>query len=425
MGVSVLSRAQALASELSEKEMKRKSLFERLSTSQVQAYEQAPAIRHIFDSAGMLPGDLRTAHDLARLPVFKKEQLLDYQRDNPPFGGFLAAKKEDISRIFVSPGPINEPQLKGEDDGLGFARVFSAAGLGPGDLVLNTWSYHLVPAGLLLDDGLRFVGASIIPAGVGGSELQAKLIMDVGVTCICASTAFFVTLVETIEGLGHALPAAWKVKSVLLGGELGDWMGKRRRLEERYGIRTFSVYATADFGVIGFESGGLDGYEIHEDRIVQICDPITGVPLPLGEPGEIVVTTLRPGWPLIRFGTGDVAFATAMTDEGTAHRISMLQGRVGQAVKAREIFIYPRQVEELVIAGRGVMRAQAVVSRSAHREEITLRLALAPEADREEVLVWASNRFRELTRLRADKLEPVAAQAFPADALFVVDRKEA
>lgn len=412
------------ADQLSEKDMKSQSMFARLRENQAEAYKRATAIREFFDRAGVRPEDLRSAQDLSRLPVLKKEQLLDRQRESPPFGGFLAAREEDIARIFVSPGPINEPQFMDENDGLGFARAFAAAGIGCGDRVLNTWSYHLVPAGLLLDDGLRAVGASVIPSGTGGSETQAKLVMDIGVTCICASTAFFVTLVETIEGLGHALPEAWRVKTALLGGEFGDWIGKRRRLEERYGIRTFSVYATADFGVIGFENGGSDGYEIHEDRIVQICDPVSGVPLPAGEPGEIVVTTLRPGWPLIRFGTGDVASATALTDEGTAHRIGMLQGRVGQAVKAREIFIYPRQIDELAIASPGLVRAQAVISRPAHREEITLRLVLDPEANPDAVLAWVASRFRELTRLKADHLELVAAGELPTDAPFVVDRKD-
>ncbi|SIR45133.1 hypothetical protein [Bosea sp. TND4EK4] len=399
-------------------------MFANLRESQAEAYKRAPAIREIYDRAGIRPDDLRTADDLSRLPVLKKERLLDRQRESPPFGGFLAAQNEDIARIFVSPGPINEPQMRGENDGLGFARAFAAAGVGRGDRVLNTWSYHLVPAGLLLDDGLRDRGASVIPAGTGGSEAQAKLIMDLGVTCICSSTAFFITLAETIEGQGYALPEAWNVKTALLGGEFGDWMGKRRRLEERYGIRTFSVYATADFGVIGFENNGSEGYEIHEDRIVQICDPVSGVPLPMGESGEIVVTTLRPGWPLIRFGTGDVAFATALTEEGTVHRIGMLQGRVGQAVKAREIFIYPRQIDELAIASPGVARAQAVISRPGHREEITLRLVLAPDADRDTVTGWVLGRFRELTRLKVDHLEFITAGELPADAPFLVDRKD-
>ena len=401
------------------------SAFQRLRQVHTVAYDRAPAIRDIFDRAGLVPADLKTVQDLSRLPVLKKEAMLDLQRQRPPFGGFLAAPESEIARIFVSPGPINEPQLRGEHDGLGFGAAFAAAGLGPGDRVLNTWSYHLVPAGLLLDEGLRSVGAAVIPAGVGGSELQAKLVIELGVTCICASTAFFVTLAETIEGMGKKLPEAWQVKSALLGGEFGDWLGKRARLEARYGIRTFAVYATADFGAIGFENGDRDGgYEIHPDRIVQICDPVSGVPLPVGEPGEIVVTTLTQGWPLIRFGTGDVAYATAMHADGTVQRISMLQGRVGQSVKAREIFIYPRQLEDLAIAVPGIVRAQAVVTRPRHREEITLRLTLTPDDNREAVLAAVPERFNALSRLKADHVEMVSADALPADAPFVVDRKD-
>ncbi len=398
--------------------------FQRLRAVQTQAYELAPAIRAIYESIGMKPADLVSPAALTRLPVLKKEKLLDLQRQSPPFGGFLAAKETDIARIFVSPGPINEPQLKGEGDGFGFSRAFAAAGVGPGDRVLNTWSYHLVPAGLLLDEGMRAMGATVIPAGVGGSELQAQLVMELGVTCICASTAFFVTLVETIEAAGHKLPEAWKVKSAFLGGEFGDWMGKRRKLEARYGIRTFSSYATADLGLIGFETPGENGYEISDDRIVQICDPLSGAPLPQGEPGEIVVTTLKPGWPLIRFGTGDVAFATASHPDGTVKRIGMLQGRTGQAVKAREIFIYPRQLEDLAIRVPGLVRAQAIVARPAHREEITLRLALAPGADRASVLAAVPAQFQSLSRLKADHLETLDEAGLAPDAPLVVSRKD-
>ncbi len=400
--------------------------FTLLQQVQHAAYRLAPAIREIFDRAGLAPADLKSVDDLSRLPVFKKEALVDLQRQRPPFGGLLAAKDEDIVRIFISPGPINEPQLRHDRDGCGFGTAFAAAGLGPGDRVLNTWSYHLVPAGLLLDEGLRTVGATVIPAGTGGSELQAKLTIDLGVTSICASTAFFITLAEAVEAMGHSLPGGWKVRTALLGGELGDWLGKRRRLEARYGIRTFAVYATADFGVIGFENGAQDGsYEIHQDRIVQICDPTTGAPLPEGEPGEIVVTTLTPGWPLIRFGTGDVAAATATNADGTVQRIGMLQGRVGQAVKAREIFIYPRQLEDLAIAIPGIGRAQAIVTRPQLREEITVRLSLLPDADRDAVLAAVPARFNALSRLKADRIEVVGAEALPAEAPFVVDRKDA
>lgn len=397
--------------------------FSRLRAIQAQAYAKAPAIRAQFDDAGVRPEQLRDGADLARLPVYKKDAMIDAQRKAPPFGGFLAAEPGDIERVFVSPGPINEPQIRGEDDAFGFRAAFAAAGLSRGDVVLNTWSYHLVPAGLLIDEGARGAGATVIPAGTGGSDMQAKLVRDLNVTCICAATAYFITLAEALESAGCELPRDWSVTSAFLGGEFGDWMGKRRRLEARYGIRTFSVYATADFGLIGFERTGLEGYEIHPDRIVQICDPVSGAPLPVGEPGEIVVTTLRAGWPLLRFGTGDVAMAREINADGSVARISMLQGRVGQSVKAREIFLYPRQIEDLVIAIGGLSRAQAVITREGHRDHVCLRLALQEGTALDALSEAIHQQFRALSRLRADRLDVVPADFFASDAPFIKDER--
>ena len=396
----------------------------RLRDVYVTACERAAACRAIFDRAGLRPTDIRSIDDLSRLPVFKKEALLDLQRAAPPFGGFLGEDAREIKRVFISPGPIREPQFRSDRGGHGFDAVFRAAGVGPGDIALNTWSYHMVPAGLLLDEGLIAAGATVIPAGVGNTELSAQLILELGVTSICASTAFFITLVEKIEEMGRQLPRDWRVRTAFLGGEFGDWMGKRRRLEARYGIRTFSAYATADFGVIGFETADADGYEIHPDRIVQICDPVTGAPLGPHERGEIVVTNLEPGWPLIRFGTGDAAYATELEADGTVRRIGLLQGRVGQAVKAREIFIYPRQVEELVIQTPGVARAQAVIARPQSREEVTLRLVVEAGGDHAAIEAAARAKFQDLSRLRPDHIAFIAAEVLPTDAPLVVDGKE-
>ena len=396
--------------------------FARLRENQKRAYERAPAIRAQYDEAGITPEDLRSIDDLARLPVMKKERLPDLQREAPPFGGLMAADMSEVARIFVSPGPIIEPQFR-DDPGHGMELCYRAAGVGPGDIVLNTWSYHLVPAGLLFDEALQGVGATVVPSGVGNTELQARLVTELGVTVICASTAFFITLAEQIESTGKSLPRDWKVRAAFLGGEFGDWMGKRRRLEEKYGIKTFSAYVTADLGLIGFETGREEGYEIHPERIVQICDPKSGAPLPPGERGEVVVTTLVPGWPLIRFGTGDAAFATEMTADGGVHRIGLLQGRVGMAVKAREIFVYPRQIEELVIQTPGVVRAQALIARPNTRDEITLNLVVDKGVDRAGAEAKAKSVFQDLSRLRADRVAFVESDAIAADAPLLIDQR--
>lgn len=210
----------------------------------------------------------------------------------------------------------------------------------------------------------------------------------------------------------------------MLGGELGDWMGKRRALEQKYAIRTFSAYATGDFGLIAYEELGQLGYTVQPDRLVQICDPHTGAPLPPGEPGQIVVTTLDSGWPLVRFGTGDVAQALAHSPDGLVERISLLQGRVGQGVKVREIFIYPRNVEELIIRIPAIERAQIFVEKKQHRETATLRAVLTPGASHYATQSDLIEVFRQLTRLRLDSVEWVIQEDMPIDAPLLVDNKQ-
>jgi len=193
------------------------------------------------------------------------------------------------------------------------------------------------------------------------------------------------------------------------GGELGDWAGKRRRLEERYAIETWSCYGTADFGLIGFERRGEIGYRIHGDCYVQICDPGTGHPLPPGESGEIVVTTLARGWPIIRFGTGDVSVALELLEDGGISWIAPLQGRVGAAVKVREIFIYPAHAERLVREIDGIARTAFTVSRNANRDEITGLVALAPGTSAVQVEDKLRQAFSSITRLKLDQIKYVGA----------------
>ena len=291
-------------------------IYQDIAQAYAAAAEKAPGLKSRFTAAGFDPAAVTSVADLSRLPVMKKEELLKIQRDNPPFGGFLASDLKDIGRIYVSPGPIFEPALSG-GGGHGLDLLFKAAGVGPGVIILNTWMYHLVPAGLLFDEAAQSAGATVIPGGVGNTELQAQIIVETGVTSICASTAFFLTLADkVIETYGRD---AWKVKTAFLGGEMGDWMAKRRRIEADYGVSTWAAYATADLGLVAYEDGG-EGYGVHPDRVVQICDPDSGEQVAHGEPGEVVVTARDATWPMIRFGTGDSAFALESNADGTVSR---------------------------------------------------------------------------------------------------------
>jgi len=259
----------------------------------------------------------------------------------------------------------------------------------------------------LFDQGARAVGATVIPAGTGASELQADIILKLGVTACVGSTAFFFTLIERLEAMGHALPQGWKLRHAFLGGELGDWAGKRRQLEQRYQVKTWSCYGTADFGLIGYEQRGEAGYRIHDDRYVQICDAATGDPVPPGESGEIVVTTLACGWPMIRFGTGDVSVALEHLPDGGVGRIAPLQGRVGAAVKVREIFIYPAHAERLVREVEGIARAAFAVTRVGNRDEITGLIVLSPGTRAAQVEDKLRQAFSSITRLRLDHIKYV------------------
>ncbi|MBL4878550.1 MAG: hypothetical protein JKY78_06625 [Hyphomonas sp.] len=393
-------------------------IYKDIAQAYAAAAERAPGLKSRFAAAGFDPAAVRSLSDLSRLPVMKKEELLKLQRANPPFGGFLAANLRDVGRIYVSPGPIFEPSLLG-GGGHGLDLLFRSANVGAGDIILNTWMYHLVPAGLLFDEAAQAAGATVIPGGVGNTELQAQIIVETGVTSICASTAFFLTLADkVIETYGRD---AWKVKTAFLGGEMGDWMAKRRRIEADYGVSTWAAYATADLGLVGYEDGG-DGYVVHPDRVVQICDPVSGEQVAHGEPGEVVVTARDATWPMIRFGTGDSAFALESNADGTVSRISALQGRVGAAVKVREIFVYPRVIEEVVIGTPGAKAAQAVVTRENDRDMIRLSLVLEDGADASAAETAAAETFKLHARIRADEVSIVSE--LPENAELIINQKD-
>ncbi len=394
------------------------SIYQNIAQAYAAAAEKAPGLKSRFAAAGFDPAAMTSLEDLSRLPVMTKEELLKLQRDNPPFGGFLAADMKDIGRIYVSPGPIFEPALPG-GGGHGLDLLFKSAGVGAGDIILNTWMYHLVPAGLLFDEASQAAGATVIPGGVGNTELQAQIVVETGVTSICASTAFFLTLADkVIETYGRD---AWKVKTAFLGGEMGDWMAKRRRIEADYGVSTWAAYATADLGLVAYEDGG-EGYVVHPDRVVQICDPVSGEQLPQGARGEIVVTARHATWPMIRFGTGDSAYALDSNADGSVSRLSALQGRVGAAVKVREIFVYPRVVEEVVIATPGAKAAQAIVTRENDRDTVRLSLVLEEGADEQAGREAANEAFKLHARIRADDVAVV--QSLPENAPLIVNQKD-
>lgn len=368
-----------------------------LATRVAEAVDHAPALASRLADAGLSAADIAGPNALDRLPVLTKTRLMEMQAANPPFAGFLSVPRGEIAQIYVSPGPIYEPVLKGHESH-GFERMFEAGGLGPGDVALNTWSCHLVPAGLVFDAAARATGAAVVPSGPGQTERQVKLISGLGVTAFLGSTAYFEKVAETYAQAHGDTNGHWSIRRAFLGGEPGDWMGKRRKLEEAHGVTTHGCYGTADLGLVGYEDGG-PGYLCHEERLVQICDPATGAPLPGNTPGQVVVTTLARGWPMIRFGTGDLARALEIGPDGFVVRMSGIEGRVGDGVKVREIFLYASQATAIAAAlGTGV-HARIRITRVGGRDSITLDLSGPRQPDE-----MVHDAFRRITRLRPDRL---------------------
>ncbi len=380
---------------------------------------RAPGIRARFARAGLKPGPLRTLDDLAAIPILRKSDLPALQEEVPPFAGLLTLPLERLARIYLSPGPILDPE--GDvPDYWRFARALVAAGFRKGDLVQNTFAYHLTPAGMMLDAGLRRIGCVVLPAGVGNTETQADLLRRLPVTGYVGTPAFLLTLLEKARERGADPRRGLRLRVALVsGGILSDSL--RKTLREDFGVTVRQAYATADLGCIAYECVAQAGMHLDEAVLVQVCDPRTGRPVPDGEPGEVVVTALNPVYPLIRFGTGDLSVLdrSRCSCGRTAPRLTRILGRVDEVPKIRGMFVHPRQVEEALAAFPEVTRFQMVVSHRDHDDVLTVKVVLTgpPAPGLADRIAFT---LREKVKLRAT-VEVVEGAGLPEGARRVVD----
>ncbi len=405
-------------------EERERYLSQRLSEIVEYAYHNAPAVREKLDRAGVAPSQIRSLRDLERIPVTTKDELVRLQRANPPFGGFLTVPPESLQRIFFSPGPIYDPQASTEEVSGAAATAFSALGFTKGDRVMNTFSYHLVPAGLLLDEALRQLGATVVPTGTGMTELLLQIMRDLKVTGYVGTPSFLMTLIKKAEELGYDFRRDFEVKRALVSAEMLP-PSLRRSFEEDYGISISDCYGTADLGLLGYQCSHKVGMHIPEDMIVEIVDPATGKQLGPGEVGEVVVTPFNRTYPLIRFGTGDLS---CYTDEPcpcgrTSYRLLGILGRVGDAVKVRGMFVHPRQMEEAISRFPQISRFQVIIGRVGHRDEMTLRVELAQDVDREQLSQSIDRSIQEVCRLKVDRIEFLAQGTIPEEHKKLVDER--
>jgi phenylacetate-CoA ligase len=364
------------------------------------AWRRAPGFRRRVEAAGLAPARLRTPEALARLPVLKKSAMPDLQRADPPFGGFCTIPPRDLHWVFVSPGPIYEPFARREFSPWRTEVSGFAGGFRPGDVVVDTFLYHLTPAAHLIDRGLALLGCTVVPTGPGNTEVQVKTILDLRATGYVGTPSFLMAILKQASerGVGRLPLEVAHVGAEALPPSL------RRAFEDDHGILTRQSFGTADLGIVAYECREADGMHVMEDVILEICDPETGAPLPAGETGEMVCTVNHRAYPMIRFGTGDLSVVTeAPCPCGrTSPRMLGWRGRADEMTKVRGMFIHPRQADEVVRRVPGIARGQVVVTRHEHQDVLTLLVELAPGADGAAVQAGLPGAIREVMKLRGD-----------------------
>jgi phenylacetate-CoA ligase len=399
----------------------REAALMRALPAQVAAAQATAAFAKILRGVDAAAVDSRRA--LAQLPVTRKHELLERQkagRASDPFGGFSAigwrsqGAARPARRVFQSPGAIYEPEGAGADYWR-FARALFAAGFRAGDLVHNSFSYHLTPAGSMLESGAHAIGCTVFPGGVGNTELQLQAMAELRADAYAGTPSFLRIALEKADETGVALPALRKAS---VGGEA--FPAALRDLLRARGIEAYQSYGTADLGLIAYETEAREGLVLDEGVIVEIVRPGSGEPLPDGEVGEVVVSTLNPDYPLVRFGTGDLsAILPGRCPTGrTNARIKGWMGRADQTAKVRGMFVHASQVAEVLKRHPELARVRLVVEGELANDRMTLHAETGAQAEGLAAAIAAS--VRDLTKLRCE-VRLAAAGTLPNDGKVIED----
>jgi phenylacetate-CoA ligase len=390
------------------------------------AYDNAPAVRARLEAAGLQPDDIQGAADLVKLPVLPKDELVALQQADPPFGGLLGVPLNQVSHLFFSPGPIYEPALEPGDSAWEMAVIsLRRTGFQPGDVVLNSFSYHLVPAGFLFDHALRRVGCTIVPGGTGNSDLQLKMMLDLGVTGYTGTPSFLMSLIRKAEEMGLDFRGQFKLRTALFSAEPLP-PSLRQTFTDSYGLSVGNAYATAEFGLLALSVGDGMAMQLLPEPLIEIVDPETGQPVGAGEAGEVVVTNFSRVYPLIRLGTGDMAMNLDPNpgQSRQEERSIILVGRSGDAAKVRGMFVHPNQLRFAAGQVAGVTAVQGIVSRPELKDHFILRAEVAPDVDEVAVIEQLKEAVRGLCRVRVDGVELVPAGTITAETPGMVDERK-
>ena len=384
------------------------------------AQAHAPALAASLD--GVKAEEVNSLAALALLPVVRKQELLELQKASRAaggnvFGGFSALGfGAHMPRVFASPGLIYEPEGT-QRDYWRMARAIFAAGFRPGELIHNSFSYHFTPAGSMMETGAHALGCTVFAGGTGQTEQQVGAMAELQPAGYIGTPSFLKIIIEKAVDMGVALPS---VRKALLSGEafppsLRDWLAER-------GVQGYQCYATADVGLIAYETAAREGLVLDEGAIVEIVRPGTGDPVAAGEVGEVVVTSLNPAYPLIRFGTGDLSAVLpgACPSGRTNTRIRGWMGRADQTTKIRGMFVHPKQVADIVRRFPEVLRARLVVSGAMAQDEMTLKVESASAS--EGLSARISEAIRDVTKLRGT-VELAEPGSLPNDGKVIEDAR--
>ena len=394
-------------------------LMRRLAVQVAHAQAQASAFAESL--AGVQAAQVNSRAALARLPVVRKSELLARQqalRAQDVFGGFSAQRfGAGMPRVFASPGTIYEPEAA-TPDYWRMARALFAAGFRASELIHNCFSYHFTPAGSMMETGAHALGCTVFPGGTGQTEQQVQAMAELKPAGYTGTPSFLKIILEKAADMGVALPSVTKA---LVSGEafppsLNDWVRER-------GIAAYQCYGTADLGLLAYETEARQGLVLSEEVVLEIVRPGTGDVLPVGEVGELVITTLNPAYPLIRFGTGDLsAVLPGPCPTGrTNQRIKGWMGRADQTTKVRGMFVHPGQVDAVIKRFPEVARARLVVSGEMANDRMTLLVETAcsgPDA----LAAKLAEVVREVTKLRAE-VEVLALGSLPNDGKVIEDAR--
>lgn len=376
----------------------------------IRRAKAAPALAEVL--AAVDPEDVTDRAALAGLPVIRKADLSAAQKARPPFGGYAARPVTQFDHIFQSPGPIYEPGMR-EGDWWRLGRFLHAAGVGRGDIVQNCFGYHLTPAGMMFESGARAVGAAVLPAGTGQTDLQVRAAVDIGTTCYAGTPDFLKVILERADETGEVL----SIRKAVVGG--GALFPSLRQFYTDRGIATLQCYATADLGNIAYESEAMEGMIVDEGVIVEIVRPGTGDPVPEGEVGEVLVTTLNADYPLVRFATGDLSAVLPGTSPcgRTNMRIKGWMGRADQTTKIKGMFVRPEQVAALVARHPEIARARVIADRDGDMDVMIVQVETTADcADRISLSVV------DMLKMKG-RVQLVAPGSLPNDGKVIEDRR--